>query len=300
MRIVVLTLLSMIAFAANSLLCRLALHGTSVDAATFTSIRILSGTLALSLIVRLRGGKVRILGDWPAALALFAYAAGFSYAYVSLPASTGALLLFGAVQITMIGYGIRSGERLGIRQWIGLVAALTGLVGLLFPGLSAPSPGGAAAMLAAGVAWGIYSLRGKGTADPTAATASNFLRAVPFAFLWSALTYGHSSFDISGLAYGAISGALTSGVGYALWYAALPALRVTTAATVQLSVPVIATLGAMIILGEPLTPRIMLASLAILGGVAIVIAGRRTTGGRMSSPRTRKTRFRNDELDDVT
>jgi drug/metabolite transporter (DMT)-like permease len=274
-RVVFLTLLAMVAFAANSLLCRLALRGTAIDAASFTSIRMIAGALTLSLIVRLEGGSLRGAGNWPSALALFAYAAGFSFAYVSLPASTGALLLFGAVQMTMIGYGIRAGERFTPRQWMGLACAMAGLVGLLLPGLSAPSPGGAALMIAAGIAWGIYSLRGKGAKNPTAVTADNFLRATPFALALSAAMHTHSAPDYSGILYAALSGAVTSGIGYAIWYAVLPALKAATAATVQLSVPLIATLGAVVVLGEGLTLRIALASLAILGGIAMVVLQRR-------------------------
>lgn len=274
-RVVILTLLAMIAFAANSLLCRLALRGTAIDAASFTSIRMIAGALTLPLIVRLEGGSIRGAGNWPSALALFAYAAGFSFAYVSLPASTGALLLFGAVQMTMIGYGIRAGERFTPRQWIGLACAMAGLVGLLLPGLSAPPPGGAALMIAAGIAWGIYSLRGKGSKNPTAVTAGNFLRAAPFALALSAAVHTHTAPDYTGILYAALSGAVTSGIGYAIWYAVLPALKAANAATVQLSVPLIATLGAVVVLGEGLTLRIVLASLAILGGIAMFVMQRR-------------------------
>lgn len=275
-RVVMLTVLSMVAFAANSLLCRVALRGTGIDAATFTSIRIMSGAFVLFLVVWIRGGRAWRAGNWPSALALFVYAAGFSFAYLSLPASTGALLLFAAVQATMIGYGVSSGERFSVLQWIGLACALAGLVGLLLPGLSAPPPGGAALMLAAGIAWGIYSLRGKGAKNPTMETAGNFTRAVPFAGALSAIAHMHAALDSSGLAYAIASGAVTSGIGYVLWYATLPQLKVANAATVQLSVPVIAAIGATVFLGETLTPRIVLASAAILGGIAIVVLkGRR-------------------------
>ncbi|HEX7910925.1 MAG TPA: DMT family transporter [Paraburkholderia sp.] len=275
-RVLVLTVLSMVAFAANSLLCRVALRGTGIDAVTFTSIRIVSGAFMLLLVVWIQGGRVRHAGNWLSALALFVYAAGFSFAYLSLPASTGALLLFAAVQATMIGYSIRIGERLSMLQCTGLVCALAGLVGLLLPGLSAPPPGGAALMLAAGMAWGIYSLRGKGAKNPTMETAGNFARAVPFAAVLSAIMHTHAALDWPGLAYAIASGAVTSGIGYALWYATLPQLKVANAATVQLSVPVIAAIGATVFLGESLTPRIVLASAAILGGVAIVVLnGRR-------------------------
>lgn len=264
---------AMIAFAGNSLLCRAALRHTAIDAASFTTIRIVSGALVLWLLVRLRGA--RLAGSWLSAGALFVYAAGFSFAYLSLPAGTGALLLFGAVQATMIGYGIWSGERLRALQLLGLALAFAGLVGLLLPGLSAPPLQGALLMLGAGVAWGVYSLRGKGAGDPTGATAGNFCRAAPFAVLLSLLLAGEARLDHAGAGYAAASGALTSGIGYAVWYAVLPALRATTASTLQLSVPVIATLGGILFLGEPLTLRIVLAAIAILGGIALVILKRR-------------------------
>lgn len=274
-----LTLLAMIAFAGNSLLCRLALQRTGIDPASFTSIRIISGALALWLIVRLRGGTggaKSASGNWPSAFALFAYAAAFSFSYVSLPAGTGALLLFGAVQATMIGYGLWTGERLGRRQTLGLIAACCGLVGLLLPGLSAPPLQGAVLMLAAGVAWGIYSLRGKGSGDPTRVTAGNFLRAALFTAGLSAAMLPWATLDSSGVGYAVSSGALTSGVGYAVWYTALRELRATSAATVQLSVPVIAALGGIVFLGEPITQRLLVASAAILGGVALVVAGKQS------------------------
>lgn len=267
------TLLAMLAFAGNSLLCRAALRDAGIDAGSFTSIRILSGAVTLWLVVALRApsGTAAGAGNWPSALALFAYAAAFSYAYVGLPTGTGALLLFGAVQATMIGYGLRRGERLGAGQSIGLVLAGAGLVGLVLPGLTAPPLFSALLMLAAGVAWGIYSLRGRGAGDPTRVTAGNFLRASVPALALVAIAMPHASLDAAGIGYAMASGALTSGLGYAVWYAAVPQLRATTAATVQLSVPVIAALGGTAWLGEPLTFRLMLASLAILGGIALVI-----------------------------
>ncbi len=275
-RVVLLTLLAMLAFAGNSLLCRQALRGTEIDAASFTTVRILSGALALLVIVRWRGGGLG--GSWASAAALFGYAAAFSFAYLSLPAGTGALLLFGAVQATMIGVGLWSGERLRPVQTGGLVIALAGLVGLLLPGLAAPPWLGAVLMLGAGVAWGIYSLRGRGAGDPTAVTAGNFLRAVPFALALSLATFSRASLDPAGVGYAAVSGALTSGVGYAIWYLALRGLTATRAATVQLSVPVLAALGGVMLLGESLTARLAVASVAILGGVAMVILDRRGAG----------------------
>jgi drug/metabolite transporter (DMT)-like permease len=261
----------MIAFAGNSLLCRVALKDTGIDAASFTTIRLVSGALMLWLIVRMSRGGRSGRGNWPSAFALFAYAAGFSFAYVSLPAATGALLLFGAVQATMIGHGIRAGERLRKMQWVGLVLALGGLVGLLLPGLSAPPLAASLLMLGAGLAWGIYSLRGKGGGDATRVTAGNFMRAVPIAAALSLLLHEGASLDNAGFWYALASGALASGIGYAIWYTALPALKSTHAATVQLSVPVIAALGGAVLLGELLTLRLVLASVAILGGIALVL-----------------------------
>ena len=273
-----LTVLAMLAFAGNSLLCRFALQETAIDAASFTSLRLLSGAVSLWLIVYLRGGGFVVAGSWASALALFAYAAAFSFAYISLPAATGALLLFGAVQATMIGYGLWSGEHMTLRQWVGLVMALLGLVGLLSPGLSAPPLSGALLMLGAGVAWGVYSLRGRGGGDATAVTAGNFVRAVPMALALSLLARPVLSVDVEGAWYAVVSGALASGVGYALWYRALPGLRPVSAATVQLSVPVIAALGGVVFLSEAPGVRLVLASLAILGGIALVIVSRRHAG----------------------
>jgi drug/metabolite transporter (DMT)-like permease len=270
-RVIALTSLAMIAFACNSLLCRVALRQTGIDAASFTTIRLVSGALMLGLIVRLRRGTDVGTGNWLSAFALFAYAAGFSFAYRSLPASTGALLLFGAVQATMIGHGLWIGERLRGLQVVGLVLALGGLIGLLSPGVSAPPVSGSALMLSAGVAWGVYSLRGKGAGDPLRVTAGNFLRAVPITVVLSLLLLRGVSLDGGGIGFAVLSGALASGVGYAIWYTALPALKVTGAATVQLSVPVLAALGGITILGESLTLRLVLASAAILGGIALVI-----------------------------
>ena len=273
-RVAVLTLLAMLAFAGNSLLCRLALKHTAIDPASFTAIRIASGAIVLGLIVRLRVGRTRALGSWPSAFALFVYAAAFSFAYVSLTAATGALLLFGAVQATMIGHGLWRGERLHRRQGAGLVLAGGGLVGLLLPGLSAPPLQGSLLMLAAGVAWGVYSLRGKGSGDPLRVTAGNFLRAVVFAAALSVTMLTRVSLDGLGVGCAMASGALASGIGYAIWYAALPGLKVTSAATVQLSVPVIAAAGGVALLGEPLTVRLVLAAAAVLSGIALVIVQR--------------------------
>jgi drug/metabolite transporter (DMT)-like permease len=271
LRVAIFTALALVAFAGNSLLCRAALTHTHIDAASFTTVRLLSGTLVLSCLVRLRGGARTGRGNWLSALALFAYAAGFSFSYLHLTAAAGALLLFGAVQTTMIGHGIWSGERLRWLQIVGLVLACGGLVGLLLPGLSAPPLPGAILMLGAGVAWGIYSLHGKRGGDSLKVSAGNFARASPFALALSLLLSARASPDLSGIGYAFVSGALASGVGYAIWYTALPSLRSTTAASVQLSVPILAALGGVLFLGERLTPRLLVASVAILGGIALVV-----------------------------
>lgn len=277
-RMLVLTALAMIAFAGNSLLCRLALKETGIDAASFTAIRLMAGALTLWLIVRLRRDGRRPAGDWGSAWALFAYAICFSFAYIDLSTATGALLLFGAVQATMIGYGLWKGERLRPLQMIGIALALAGLAGLLLPGLSAPPLTGAVLMLGAGVAWGVYSLRGKAAGDPTCMTAGNFLRAAPLAMALGIALLPWATLYRAGTWYAMLSGALASGVGYAIWYAALRGLSAATAATVQLSVPVIAAAGGVVLLAEPMTLRLLMASVTILGGVALVIANRQSAG----------------------
>lgn len=264
----------MIAFAGNSLLCRAAFNQTGIDAASFTTIRLLSGAAVLWLLTRFRPRPAVGNGNGWSAFWLFVYAAGFSFAYVQLSAATGALLLFGAVQATMIGYGLWQGERLNKRQLVGLVLAAAGLVGLLLPGLTSPPIPAAALMLTAGAAWGVYSLRGKAAADPVQVTAGNFMLAVPFTLVLSLLTLGSSSADFTGAWYATLSGALTSGIGYVIWYSALPALKPTNAATVQLSVPVITALGGVALLGEAITPRLAVATVTVLTGIAMVILGK--------------------------
>ena len=272
----------MIAFASNSLLCRAALKQTSIDAASFTFVRVFSGAVVLWLVTNLRRmirttRDVGVGGNWISALALFLYAAGFSFAYVDVAAGTGALLLFGAVQATMILWGLHKGERLRAIQIVGLVVAMTGLVVLLFPGLSAPPLFGSILMLGAGVAWGIYSLRGKREKNPVTATTGNFVRAVPFAAAVSIIFLRWLDLDIAGVIYAIISGAITSGLGYVIWYSVLPSLKAASAATVQLSVPVLAAAGGILLLGEPLTLRYLLASVAILGGIALVVLEKNRT-----------------------
>jgi drug/metabolite transporter (DMT)-like permease len=276
-RIFILTLTAMIAFASNSLLCRAALKHTGIDAASFTFIRIFSGAVALWLIMKLRRKGSMSAGNWPSALALFVYAAAFSFAYNSLAAGTGALLLFGAVQATMILWGLRKGEQLHARQVLGLTLAAGGLVLLVFPGLASPSLGGSILMLAAGMAWGIYSLRGKGEKSPASATTGNFLRAVPFAAALIILCFPWARVDRAGVVYAILSGAIASGVGYVIWYRVLPGLKAASAATVQLSVPVLAATGGILLFGEPLSLRFIFASIAVLGGIALVVIKKRAT-----------------------
>jgi len=269
-----LTALTMLAFAGNSVLCRLALTHTAIDPAGFTLVRIASGAAMLWVLANLAGRRKGIGGSWRGAAALTIYAVAFSLAYVTLPAGTGALLLFGAVQVTMIATGLKQGERLAPAQWAGLAIALAGLVTLVAPGVSAPPPLGAALMALSGVFWGVYSLLGRGTKDPVAATAGNFLRAVPMALVPAAILAGHLNPDPQGILYAVLSGTLASGCGYILWYHVLPRLGAAQGASVQLSVPAIAALAGSAVMGEALTLRLGVASAAVLGGIALVIARR--------------------------
>jgi drug/metabolite transporter (DMT)-like permease len=270
-RLILITTLAMLAFAANSLLCRVALRDTTIDAASFTAIRLASGAAVLALIVRARHGRPMEAGSWAAAACLFGYAAFFSFAYRQLSAATGAILLFGAVQTAMLSWGLVLGERLRRLQIAGLLLAVGGLVYMLLPGLSAPPLLGAAFMIAAGLSWAGYSLLGRGVTDPVKATAGNFLRTVPFAALLFIAQQAGTSVDRTGALYAVISGAITSGLGYVLWYMALPALTATSAAVIQLSVPAIAALGGVVLLAEPLSSRLAMASTAIMGGIALTI-----------------------------
>ncbi|WP_275097893.1 DMT family transporter [Sedimenticola hydrogenitrophicus] len=279
-----LTALTMLAFAANSLLCRLALGEQAIDAASFTTVRLASGALMLWLIVRLRGALRTDAeagpqtdpqhSDWLAAGMLFLYAAAFSFAYITLSAGTGALILFGVVQLTMFFAGLRRGEPFSGLAWIGLTLAMAGLVYLVSPGVTAPEPVGALLMTLAGLGWGIYSLRGRGVANPLHSTARNFLLTLPLGLLLSLVFLDHFHFNPRGLAIAVTSGAIASGLGYVLWYAALRSLSATGAATVQLSVPVIAAFGGVLLLSEAVTLRLLVASVAVLGGIAIVLTRR--------------------------
>jgi drug/metabolite transporter (DMT)-like permease len=276
----------MVAFAANSVLCRLALGHASIDAATFTTVRIVAGALTLLLVAQLVGaatpatgrreGRPAILrsGSWRAAAALFGYAIAFSLAYLTLSAGTGALILFGAVQLTMILVALTKGERPGPLQWIGFALAIAGLVYLVAPGVTAPSPFGALLMAFAGACWGLYSLLGRGSTNPTLDTTANFTRAAQLAIVTSVIAFSSIHASTRGVLLAVTSGALTSGLGYVIWYSALRGLTATRAAVVQLVVPLIAALGGVVFLGEAFTPRLGIAGLLILGGVGLAIFAR--------------------------
>jgi drug/metabolite transporter (DMT)-like permease len=281
-RSALLTATAMIAFAANSLLCSLALGRELIDAATFATIRVASGAVTLGVILLLRGiTNVRFSADWRSVLMLFVYMAFFSFAYISLGAGTGALILFAAVQLTMFVVALRAGEYFPLPSWVGLTLAILGIVYLVSPGLTAPDPTGAVLMAIAGIAWGYYSLLGRSVADPLEATAKNFICSVPLVLMVNLYFLGTLNSTFAGIALAVASGAIASGIGYVIWYAALPGLTATHAATVQLSVPVIAALGGVILLSEEVTFRLLLASVATLGGVAIVLAQRAAKARRI-------------------
>jgi drug/metabolite transporter (DMT)-like permease len=282
--IILLTALAMVAFAANSLLCRLALGASEIDAASFTTIRVLSGVITLVLISYAQSRPPsRSNANWRSALALFAYMIFFSFAYISLGAANGALILFGAVQLTMFAAALTTGERFPALAWLGLAVAVAGLVYLVSPGLSAPDPLGATLMTVAGVAWGFYSLLGRGAPEPLAATTMNFIYCAPLVLLVSVFSLSQFHLSALGVAYAIASGAVASGCGYVIWYAALRGLTAGRAATVQLSVPVIAAIGAVILLSEPITLRLVLASVATLGGVALVLAQRAAPASKLAT-----------------
>ena len=275
MRTILLSTLAMFAFAANSILCRLALGAGDIDAASYATVRVLAGAVTLAAIVlATSGGKPPRDADWRMAVALYLYMVCFSFAYLTLSAGTGALILFGAVQLTMFARALTSGERFPAMAWLGLAAAIGGLVYLVAPGVTAPEPVGAVLMAAAGIAWGAYSLLGRGAADATRATAWNFVLSVPLVLVTSIVFIDAFHATPIGIVLAVASGAIASGLGYVVWYAALKDLAASDAATIQLSVPVIAALGGVLLLAEPLTPRLAIASIATLGGVAVVLRSR--------------------------
>jgi drug/metabolite transporter (DMT)-like permease len=282
-----LTTVAMVAFAANSLLCRAALGGGHADAATFTALRLLGGAVALGFLARIRGRPAppsRLA--WGSALSLFAYAAGFSLAYVRIPAGVGALLLFAAVQLTMIGAGLLRGERPRPLEGLGLASALAGLFLLTRPGLARPDPLGAGLMLVAGAAWGLYSLRGRGHGDAVAVNASSFARALLLSLVTgtAAVLLGITHLSPTGVGLALASGAIASGLGYAVWYAALRGLTATRAAIVQLSAPPLAAAGAVVFLDESYSPTLLRASILILGGIALAVVARPFGGARNGRP----------------
>jgi len=288
-----LTALTLVAFASNSILTRMALAAHEIDASSFTAVRIVSGALMLAAIVRLKDGSWGALrgrgGVGP--LALFGYVAPFSFAYLRIGAAVGALVLFGVVQLTMIGWGLARGERPGLRTWIGLAIAATGLVALVARPASRPDPLGVALMTLAGVSWGVYSLAGRGTPDPLAANARSFLWCVPAVAALSLMTQHARFTSARGLTLAVVSGAITSGLGYAIWYRALRGLSATQAAVVQLSVPVIAALAAVAFLGETLSVRLAICGIAVLSGVALVLTAGGATPGLRPDARRRRPRL---------
>lgn len=280
LRIILITLLSLSAFAANSLITRFALEETAIDEASFIMLRVVSGALFLWLFLAIKKDKKIVQGGtWFAAFALFIYAVSFTYGYGLIAAGTGALLLFGSVQITMTVAGYREGERLNVIQLVGFVLALAGLVILMLPGISAPSFMGAFLMCISGIAWSIYTLQGRGASSPAASTAGNFIKAAPMAILLWLIVYlsTNNTIDLAniGVIYALLSGIVTSGIGYIIWYSVLPELKATQAAIVQLSVPLLVTLAGALLLNEAITLRIIIASMTILIGTILVLTFKR-------------------------
>lgn len=277
MKTILYTAFALIAFALNSILCRLALGTQAIDAASFTTIRLISGATTLSIVLLFsenRGRQVK-KGNWLSAFFLFAYAACFSFAYTNLTTATGALILFGTVQATMIIAALVSGERPKILEWFGLIFALGGLVYLVFPGLASPPLSGSLLMLAAGISWGFYTLRGKASENPLAETSGNFARAVPMIILASLPFVFQINLSFNGVILALLSGAIASGIGYSVWYAALKFHTATRAGVLQLCVPALAAIGGAMVLPETISTRLLLASSLILGGIALSIFGRK-------------------------
>ena len=276
LRVAGLTVLALLAFAGNSVLCRLALADSSIDAASFTTVRLVSGAIALLIIlgVTSRGTRPASYGSWMSAAMLFLYAACFSFAYISLDTGIGALILFGMVQATMVAGALMAGDRPTVAEWIGWLLAVGGFVYLVSPGLTAPSPGGSALMAIAGIAWGIYSLRGRNESFALAGTTYNFVRSVPLVLVVSAFSLQDLHLTTNGVVLAIFSGAITSGVGYAVWYTALQSISSMQAAMVQLSVPVLAAAGGILFLSESISLRLIVSSLLILGGIFLAIFGK--------------------------
>ena len=288
MKIFLYTSFALIAFAFNSILCRLALQANEIDAASFTAIRLISGAVTLFIIFSFFGKRNAEAkkGNWFSAFFLFAYAICFSFAYTKLTTATGALILFGCVQATMIISALVKGERPRVLEWLGLITALGGLIYLVFPGLAAPPFFSSLLMAFAGVAWGFYTLRGKQTANPLADTTGNFLRSVPLVLLISLPFLAQIHLTSKGITFAVLSGAVASGIGYSVWYAALKFHTATRAAILQLSVPVLAAAGGIIFLSETISIRLVLATVLILGGIALAIIGRKY--GKIIEPQRRE------------
>ncbi|KRS21825.1 membrane protein [Alishewanella sp. WH16-1] len=270
-RILILTALSILAFAGNSLLSRAAFTLTEIDANSFTLVRLTAGALTLLFLVWWEQRQLRVAGSWLGALSLFGYAILFSYAYLQLDTATGALILFAAVQLTMLLYSVRQREQVTRWQWLGALMALSGMVYLLLPGAAAPSAGAGLLMIGAGMAWGLYSLLGRTGGPALLVTAGNFVRSVPLASVITLLGWQYWQWDLSGVLLAVASGALTSGIGYAIWYRVLPALSAMQAASVQLAVPVVAALLAVILLAEPMHSRLLVAGGLVLSGLGLVL-----------------------------
>ncbi len=288
LKLALFTALAMVAFAANSVLNRLALAQSEADALSYTGIRLASGAVMLALILAYRGTAPRwgqLGGSLGGAVALFLYAIAFSYAYLELGAGTGALLLFAAVQVGMLGWAISRGDRPDLVEWAGFSVAIVFLVLLLMPGLTAPDPFGAALMIFAGGAWAAYTLIGRGSRAPLVDTGGNFLRCLPIALILILPGLLAQTTSLAGWLYAIASGALASGLGYAIWYSVLPALARSTAAYVQLTVPAIAAAGGVIFIAEPLTLRLVLCSAGILGGVGLALWGADARRRKASKPR---------------
>lgn len=276
MKTLVCTTLALIAFAGNSVLCRLALEGGGIDAASFTSIRLLAGIVVLLVVFKsLSKRRVEVSrGSWRAATYLFVYALAFSFAYISLDTGTGALILFGSVQLTMILIGLFNGAKLTLPEWVGVLVAFTGLVYLVVPDLSTPNLAGIVLMAASGVAWGLYSLAGRGSENPLGDTTFNFVRTLPLVLVLVALSVESASVSLTGIGLAIVSGGITSGIGYTIWYVALRGLSEVQAAVLQLLVPVIAAMGGVMFADEAISIRLVIASVLVLGGVLAVILGR--------------------------
>ncbi len=273
MKILSYTIIALLAFAGNSVLCRLALGENAIDATTFTAIRLLSGIIFLAIILKATtaGEAASSKGSWKASLMLFIYAITFSFAYISLETGTGALILFGSVQITMILNGLYLGNKLHIFEWLGVLIAFTGFVYLVMPGLDAPSLQGFLLMTVAGMAWGFYTLAGKGSKNPLSDTAYNFYRTLPFVLILIAVTFQHATLSQNGVVLAVLSGGIASGVGYTIWYMALRGLSGTQAAVVQLLVPVIAAMGGVLFANEVFSLRMALSALLIFCGILAVV-----------------------------